>query len=172
MLCFSLYIVEVLLSIHINNLITIPNMCRSLLSLVMRSNAEPKLFNILWRALAPSPIPIPLPKVKKEKRKPPLKIPPFESGPEFHEKVACEHKRRREPGLRNLDRSSTRKCHAIAASTGGFAISGLEFHEKRACERRIRWTVLCVDLRDQRLGYGIKNEEFGSGSVEKETRET
>jgi hypothetical protein len=86
--------------------------------------------------------------------------------------VACERKRRREPGLRNLDRSSTRKCHAIAASTGGFAKSGVEFHEKTACERRIRWTVLCVDLHDQKLGYGIKNEEFGRGSVEKEREET
>ncbi len=37
---------------------------------------------------------------------------------------------------------------------------------------RIRWTVLCVDLRDQKLGYGIKNEELGRGSVEKEREET
>jgi hypothetical protein len=35
--------------------------------IVVRSNAEPKLFS---RVLAPSPIPIPLP--KQEKKKPPL----------------------------------------------------------------------------------------------------
>jgi hypothetical protein len=29
------------------------------------------------------------------------------------------------------------------------------------CEQRIKWTILCVDTRDQMLGYGIKNEKFG-----------
>jgi hypothetical protein len=32
--------------------------------------------------------------------------------------------------------------------------------------------MAAADLRDQKLGYGIKNEEFGRGRVEKEREET
>ncbi len=36
------------------------------------------------------------------------------------------------------------------------------------CEQIIKWTILCVDMCDQKLGYGIKNEKFGHKNVKKE----
>ncbi len=59
-------------------------------------------------------------------------------------------------------------CHAIVASIRGFIKCELKFHEKMVCEQIIKWTILCVDMCDQKLGYGIKNEKFGHKNVKKE----
>jgi hypothetical protein len=39
---------------------------------------------------------------------------------------------------------------------------------KKWCEQKIKWTILCVDMFDQMLGYGIKNKKIGDKNVEKE----
>ncbi len=36
------------------------------------------------------------------------------------------------------------------------------------CKQRIKWTILYVNMHNQKLGYGIKNEKFGNKNVEKE----
>jgi hypothetical protein len=36
------------------------------------------------------------------------------------------------------------------------------------CKQRIRWTILCVDMHDQKLGHGIKNKKIGQKTIEKE----
>jgi hypothetical protein len=59
-------------------------------------------------------------------------------------------------------------CHAIVASIERFTKCELKFHEKIVCEQIIRWTILCVDMCDQKLGYRIKNKKFCHKNVEKE----
>jgi hypothetical protein len=59
-------------------------------------------------------------------------------------------------------------CHAIVASIRGFTKCKLKFHEKMVCKQRIKWTILYVNMHNQKLGYGIKNEKFGNKNVEKE----